>query len=587
MRSAYQFQRQPAHWPPRTAVASPETRSRSLHPSGPSSKPSQSPSQSLNPHDPDAEQFAREALASPWDFSKISVLSSGRLAGHRAPHRSAVTQPRLALVQVDDPLEREARCVADQAVGMPHSNLSVSGQLTRLGQESVTRGEAESQAQRLSSPAASAKEPLLSVYEVLRAPGQPLDASVRAFMEPRFGYDFSHVRVHVDTAAAESARSVNARAYTVGSHVAFGAGQYAPEKESGRKLLMHELTHTIQQSAIYQDASGQPATLPLLRQAADTSELPKVDRDVETMPHLPTPPVDQRSPIQKRLDEFLNRMIAVYQTPDGNMAAVAPPFGMGNGYPGQKAKAEASYRQQHLKSIEKKNPHISQFIGRVQLARGSADEIHTVTQALIDDGALETEKDNGFSESSLDQSIRLMMFNYRIGTDCAGYVQQAYLSATGTGRRAAHFKDIGNEDLGESTPDLASRGYLRIDDPSAALPGDLVVLDIIPPDRPPGHRAIVYSRREATESEKQELTTTKKLPATFVPAGASVYVLELDSSWGSGGDPQRGGVQRRTFWYSPAGTPKWAWSTSDPARFASGDQPYDHRLRGFYRSKTP
>jgi hypothetical protein len=87
------------------------------------------------------------------------------------------------------------------------------------------------------------------VYDVLRSPGQPLDSFARSFMEPRFGHDFSRVRVHTDAKAAESARAVNALAYTVGRNMVFGAGQFAPFTEAGRKLLSHELTHTIQQAA--------------------------------------------------------------------------------------------------------------------------------------------------------------------------------------------------------------------------------------------------------------------------------------------------------------------------------------------------
>jgi outer membrane protein OmpA-like peptidoglycan-associated protein len=86
------------------------------------------------------------------------------------------------------------------------------------------------------------------VYEVLRSPGQPLEPSTRAFFEPRFGHDFSQVRVHTDAKAAESARAVNALAYTVGRDVVFGAGQYTPQKAAGKQLLAHELTHVVQQS---------------------------------------------------------------------------------------------------------------------------------------------------------------------------------------------------------------------------------------------------------------------------------------------------------------------------------------------------
>jgi Domain of unknown function (DUF4157) len=87
------------------------------------------------------------------------------------------------------------------------------------------------------------------VHDVLRSPGRSLDPSTRAFFEPRFGHDFSQVRVHTDTYAAESARAVDALAYTVGRDIVFGAGRYQPQTSEGRRLLAHELTHTIQQSS--------------------------------------------------------------------------------------------------------------------------------------------------------------------------------------------------------------------------------------------------------------------------------------------------------------------------------------------------
>ncbi|MGI8587618.1 MAG: eCIS core domain-containing protein [Chloroflexia bacterium] len=88
------------------------------------------------------------------------------------------------------------------------------------------------------------------VHDVLRSPGQPLDAGTRAFMEPRFGHDFSGVRVHTDGRATQSAGAVNALAYTVGRDVVFGAGQYAPGTRAGRQLLAHELTHVVQQATV-------------------------------------------------------------------------------------------------------------------------------------------------------------------------------------------------------------------------------------------------------------------------------------------------------------------------------------------------
>src|SRR5207237_9455954 len=85
------------------------------------------------------------------------------------------------------------------------------------------------------------------VHEVLRSSGQSLDPATRAFMEPRFGHDFSRVRVHTDETSAESARSVNALAYTVENQVVFAQGQYVPHTSEGRHLIAHELAHVIQQ----------------------------------------------------------------------------------------------------------------------------------------------------------------------------------------------------------------------------------------------------------------------------------------------------------------------------------------------------
>ncbi len=85
------------------------------------------------------------------------------------------------------------------------------------------------------------------VHEVLQSPGQPLDGATRQFFEPRFGADFSGVRVHTDGKAAESAKAVNSHAYTVGNRIVFGQGNYSTISLTGRRLLAHELAHTIQQ----------------------------------------------------------------------------------------------------------------------------------------------------------------------------------------------------------------------------------------------------------------------------------------------------------------------------------------------------
>ena len=87
-----------------------------------------------------------------------------------------------------------------------------------------------------------------TVSDTLDSTGQPLDPATRAFAESRFGHDFSKVRVHVDYTAAESARSIDASAYTVGEDIVFGPGKYDPQTNDGKKRLAHELTHVVQQT---------------------------------------------------------------------------------------------------------------------------------------------------------------------------------------------------------------------------------------------------------------------------------------------------------------------------------------------------
>jgi hypothetical protein len=96
-----------------------------------------------------------------------------------------------------------------------------------------------------SQATAAAAPPI--VHEVLSAPGRPLDAETRTFMETRLGHDFGHLRVHTDARAAESAQALGAAAYAVGRDVVFAAGRYDPGSDAGRRLLAHELVHTMQQ----------------------------------------------------------------------------------------------------------------------------------------------------------------------------------------------------------------------------------------------------------------------------------------------------------------------------------------------------
>jgi hypothetical protein len=147
--------------------------------------------------------------------------------------QSRVLQRKLAVGPSDDPLEQEADRIADQVMVAP-AHLAVSTAPPRI--------------QRLTEqPAGQTEVVPASVDHVLGSPGKPLEPALRQDMEQRFGHDFSRVRVHSGAAAEQSARDVNAHAYTVGHNIVFGAGRFSPGTYGGRRLMAHELAHVIQQ----------------------------------------------------------------------------------------------------------------------------------------------------------------------------------------------------------------------------------------------------------------------------------------------------------------------------------------------------
>jgi hypothetical protein len=150
-------------------------------------------------------------------------------------------QTKLAVGRVDDPLEQDAVRVADR-VRMPYVSTGTPGVRKSAGCE-----EEDALHRKEAVPSGGGGDAMDLVEGVLRAPGQALDPATRAFFEPRFGRDFSGVRVHTDRRAGESARAVGAEAYTVGCAIAFADGRYQPRTLHGRRLLAHELAHVAQQ----------------------------------------------------------------------------------------------------------------------------------------------------------------------------------------------------------------------------------------------------------------------------------------------------------------------------------------------------
>jgi hypothetical protein len=194
-------------------------------------------------------------LAMPQPLGLQLQQQAGNQAMQQLLRRGHI-QAKLTIGQTDDPAEQEADRVSSEVMRMP-APASPPQIHTLLGRSPVRRMcadcEEEQNLQRKETAPAPAEAPLI-VQDVLGTPGEPLDAGVRAFVEPRFDADFSHVRVHTDSGAAASANAINALAYTSGSHIAFAEGNFSPHTDSGRKLLTHELAHVVQQSSGAQSA---------------------------------------------------------------------------------------------------------------------------------------------------------------------------------------------------------------------------------------------------------------------------------------------------------------------------------------------
>jgi uncharacterized protein DUF4157 len=137
------------------------------------------------------------------------------------------------------------------------------------------------------------------VHRVLNSSGHSLDASARAFFEPRFGHDFSRVRVHTDSLAAASAKAVDARAYVVGSHLVFDSDQYSPGTAEGRKLLAHELSHVVQQRP---NASTRPERISQPGDRAETAADKVAENVSSSSPSLPA--LDSPAPAEATLARY-------------------------------------------------------------------------------------------------------------------------------------------------------------------------------------------------------------------------------------------------------------------------------------------
>lgn len=230
-------------------------------------------------------QPARAAESSAWEEQASEQSAASELGVERAPightvQQLSVVRPqaRLAVSQPSDPAEFEAEAIADRVMRMGSPEAAGA----EPGSAAGPRTGGGPTVHRAATEPAVAEDASSTVQKGIAGGGQALDEQTRAFMEPRFGHDFSQVRVHTDAQATESAQAMRAHAYTVGRDIVFGNGQYAPGTQQGLHLLAHELTHVVQQTG------GTASRAVVQRDAAP--EAPKEEENAPPQPEKSASP---------------------------------------------------------------------------------------------------------------------------------------------------------------------------------------------------------------------------------------------------------------------------------------------------------
>jgi len=198
-------------------------------------------------------------------MSEIANHSTGS-----AQIRSPAIQVSLSVSQPGDAHEQDADRVADAVMRMPASSMHAAPSVTstatipgvqRMCAECEEEDKKETRNASVQRKERTADVPTVTpgvaanIQAMCGAGGRALPSATREFFEPRFGADFSGVRVHTDERASATASSIGAKAFTVGKDIAFDSGQYSPASHEGRKLLAHELTHTLQQGTSTVDSA--------------------------------------------------------------------------------------------------------------------------------------------------------------------------------------------------------------------------------------------------------------------------------------------------------------------------------------------
>jgi hypothetical protein len=160
-------------------------------------------------------------------------------------------QPKLSIGAVDDPLEQEADVMADAVMRMPETSF-IQRKCSHCDEEEKVQTKPLASSvtpfiQTKGGDGGTASDVVTKQLNATRGSGSNMDRPTQSFMESRFDTDFSNVKIHTGSDAVQMNREMNAQAFTVGNDIYFNSGKYNPSSESGKHLLAHELTHTVQQ----------------------------------------------------------------------------------------------------------------------------------------------------------------------------------------------------------------------------------------------------------------------------------------------------------------------------------------------------
>jgi hypothetical protein len=295
--------------------------------------------------------------------------------------------------------------------------------------------------------------------------------------------------------------------------------------------------------------------------------------------------------MQQKVAAYYDKSASEYTLPDGTKTRSVAAFRMNWKDDSQK------YQEGLEKTLQPKTDTMKRAIHMAAYGRASPEQVQMVTQAFVDKGAVQAEKNKwkDLGEAEFRKTypntpwpitdataVKLFQGEAHIGVDCAGYVQQAFLSVHGGTRADYGFQSLGDEDL----TNLKNNKHFKQVTPGDAKPGDLMILDK-PKNDDVGHTVLIEDRHAMTDAERAKLPGLDRL----AKPGDKLQVFVVQASFGGGEnhDPTTGGVQKRTFIYNET-TKKWgdvrATGVGQSEVFASSESgPYEHPMNGIFSPK--